>query len=369
VTMIDETVLSDALHELAEAIAIPEGARDRILAAARTSAPKVRPPKARRVVPRSRRVRVALVTGAVALVVGGVMLPLLLTGGGTPRSTESVGVSRDRLPARAATSNGLAIQGGDVPAASSPGEGSTSSAPGSTTIPPLPQGAVGQSAKIEASGSIDLTIGRGQLQSILTRLTNLAAIYSGFVASTNAQIGSGQPASGTIVLRVPETNFQQVLSQVQRVGHATSVTTTATDVTGQYVDLQARITALQASRQQYLTIMAQATSIGDVLAVQSQLDTIQSQIEQLQGQLNVLNNETTYGTLTVSLSETGQRTTHVARSTSGLAKAWHDGIEGFISGFEWLIRVAGPTLFILICLAVLVLLGRWAWRASRRRML
>ena len=57
---------------------------------------------------------------------------------------------------------------------------------------------------------------------------------------------------------------------------------------GQYVDLQSRITALQDSRQQYLTILAKATTVGDVLAVQEQLDGIQSQIEQLQGQLQVL---------------------------------------------------------------------------------
>ena len=46
-------------------------------------------------------------------------------------------------------------------------------------------------------------------------------------------------------------------------------------MTGQYVDLQARLTALEDSRQQYLTILAKATSIGDILSVQEQLDSIQ----------------------------------------------------------------------------------------------
>ena len=71
-------------------------------------------------------------------------------------------------------------------------------------------------------------------------------------------------------------------------------------MTGQYVDLQARLAALEASRQQYLTILAKATSIGDILAVQEQLDSIQSQIEQLQGQLQVLTSETSYSTLNVT---------------------------------------------------------------------
>ena len=245
------------------------------------------------------------------------------------------------------------------------------SSTGSTSVSPVPPGSVGQSAKVEANGSVDLTIGDGALQSALAKLTDLAAADGGFVSSDQAQFGAGSSSTGNIVLRVPQLNFEALVTQVQRVGDATSVTTTAQDVTGQYVDLQARINALQASRQQYLTIMTRATSIGDILAVQSQLNTIQSQIEQLQGQLNVLNNETTYGTLTVSLAEVAQRHHAVPppQQSSGLARAWHDGVSGFVSGFEWFIRISGPLLFVLLCLTALALLGRLVWRATRRRMI
>jgi hypothetical protein len=217
-----------------------------------------------------------------------------------------------------------------------------------------------------------LTIGDGKLSSAMTRLTTLVAGFGGFVASSQSQLGPGDassPSSGTIVLQVPESSFASLLAQVQKVGHATSVTTTSTDVTGQVVDLQARIDALQASRQQYLSILAKATTIGDILAVQSQLDSLQTQIEQLQGQLGVLNGETTYGTLTVSLAEAGRAPAPPSPPSSGLGKAWHDGVHGFVAGFDWLVRIAGPTLFVLLCLAVLAVLGRFGWRAVRRRML
>ena len=247
------------------------------------------------------------------------------------------------------------------------------SAVGSSSVPPLPSGVVGQPAKVEASGTIALSIGNGSLQPVLSKLTFLAASEGGFVSSTQALTGgqgSKGTGTGTVVLRVPEPTFGTVVTQVQRLGRTTSVSTTATDVTSQYVDLQARITALQASRQQYLTIMAQASSIGDILAVQSQLDTLQSQIEQLQGQLNLLNSETTYGALTVSLSEAGHSPPPPApHPSSGLGRAWSASVHGFVSGFEWLLRMAGPTLFVLLCLAALAVLGRWAWRATRRRML
>jgi len=57
---------------------------------------------------------------------------------------------------------------------------------------------------------------------------------------------------------------------------------------------------------------------------------------------------------------------HKPHHRSGIDKAWDDSIGGFVGGFEWVVRAAGPALFILISLAALSLLGRWVWRSARR---
>jgi hypothetical protein len=113
--------------------------------------------------------------------------------------------------------------------------------------------------------------------------------------------------------------------------------------------------------------MTRTNSIGGILSVQNQLNAIQSQIEQLQAQLNLLNSETTYATLTVTVSEAGHPVIAPAHVRTGVNKAWHDSLHGFAAGFEWLIRIAGPLLFALLVLAALLLLGRWTWRATERR--
>jgi hypothetical protein len=310
------------------------------------------------------------VVGALMVVIVGIAVSWLSAGsGGSDRTVAGPAIAGSPVHGSGTAAPSTAVFGNGRSTASGAASGSAPVAP--TTQPPLPVGSVDQSAKVEADGSIALTIGDGTLQTVLARLTALATTDGGFVASTQAQVvpGGGDPSSGSIVLRVPESDFGSVVSAVQQDGRATSVVTTSTDVTGQYVDLQARITALEASRQQYLTIMAQASSIGDILAVQSQLDTLQSQIEQLQGQFTVLSDETTYGTLTVSLSEAGHRPVRPLGPGSGVAKAWDDGIGGFVSGFEWLIRIAGTTLFVLLLIGALLVLGGWAWRALRRRLL
>ncbi|MHB8682019.1 MAG: DUF4349 domain-containing protein [Acidimicrobiales bacterium] len=247
--------------------------------------------------------------------------------------------------------------------------GSTASAAasggGATGTPPaLPVAATGQSARIEETGSITLLVPGSQIQPDLSRLTALAVANGGFVANSATQSStSGSPAQGALTLSVPVASFASVLSEVQGLGRVDGLTTKATDVTGQYVDLQARIAALQSSRQQYLTIMTRASSIGDVLAVQQQLDTLQSQIEQLQGQLQVLDSETTYSTLTVTLLQKAV-VASAPGPASGLTSAWHAATSGFVSGFEGLVRISGPMLFALLLLAAIVLAVRVAWRQS-----
>ena len=238
----------------------------------------------------------------------------------------------------------------------------------------LPAGAVGQPARIEQTGSLNLTVAHGALTSTMNKLTALASAYGGFVANSQTQSNgassasttSDGPPSGTVTLQVPVANFGALLAEAKSLGKPSAVTTKATDVTGQYVDLQARINALELSRQQYLTIMAKASSVGDVLAVQAQLDNLQSQIEQLQGQLAVIDNQTAYSTLIVALSEPGPHHPAPVPAASGVTKAWHDSLHGFAVGVDGIIRLGGPFLFALLCLAALVLGGRLTWRRLQR---
>lgn len=264
--------------------------------------------------------------------------------------------------------------GAFAPSATAPSPGlaaGTATQSQGPNVPPLPQGAVGQSAKIEQTGTLELAVKKGALSRTMTELTDLAASVGGFVANSQSQNGtSGGSAYGTITMEVPVNDFASVLKTAERYGKTSNLSTNATDVTGQYVDLQARLTALEDSRQQYLTILAKATSIGDILSVQEQLDGIQQQIEQLQSQLQLLTSQTDYSKVTVTLNEgTPPPPPPGPLPESGLVRAWHDSVGGFLAGVEGVIRLAGPFLFALLCLALVVVGGRVLWRRYQRHRL
>jgi hypothetical protein len=389
-TMIDEEALRVALQDAANLIPIPDGAADQILFEAQRldarrraahrfwrrpdvradvagfakEAPPENGPRDLKWKEHRPRRRMLVVVATVIIVLGiGVAAATSLGGSKTSDLAAPPAHSASRSPVRSAAPGplGFATAGG-----------AEAQSPVPSTTPTLPTGAVGGSSKVEETGSVDLTVGEGRLEPVLTRLTNLATGQGGFVASTQTQSGQGAStslSSGSITLQVPEASFALVVAEAQTFGRVTALTTKGTDVTGQYVDLQARIAALEASRNQYLTIMSKASSIGDILAVQAQLDALQTQLEQLQGQLQVLDSETTYGTLVVSVSERGSHATPAHHTQSGIASAWHGAINGFSAAFDGLIRIAGPALFALLCLVAFALFARLAWRAVRRRTL
>ena len=49
-----------------------------------------------------------------------------------------------------------------------------------------------------------------------------------------------------------------------------------------------------------------------------------------------------------------------------MVRAWHDSVGGFVAGVEGVIRFAGPVLFALLCLGVLLVGGRALWRRYQR---
>ena len=57
---------------------------------------------------------------------------------------------------------------------------------------------------------------------------------------------------------------------------------------------------------------------------------------------------------------------HAVAVESGLDRAWHGSVHGFVAGVEGLIRIAGPVLFALLCLAAALLGGRLLWRRLQR---
>jgi Domain of unknown function (DUF4349) len=353
--MIDEATLANLLTEHAMAIPVPESAIADLLAAsprAETSA------LSRFTRPSGRMLAAAaLVTLVVA---GGVWALGAHTGGrassdvhtealapappttaaGAVRELRSTGPAHDALPP-GATGGVTAAPSG------SPRVSNSTSAPAASTK------AV-DSARIVRTGTLDLRVKRHTFGQTVGRITTIAAAAGGFISDEKTDESAAVP-SGTVTIRVPSARFNATVELLRALGTVTSASTRGVDVTGQYVDLGARLAAATATRDQYLTVLAHATNIGDILAVQDRIQGVQTQIEQLQGQLNELNNQTTYGTITASVSEPAPTPKPPVRPhhESGVAVAWGNARHGFSQRVEGIISHSGSVLVVALSLLLL----------------
>lgn len=173
--------------------------------------------------------------------------------------------------------------------------------------PPIPAPSAGQTAgevdqKIIKNGSLTLVV--ENVSESIDNLTQLSKTVGGFVQNSDIFEGNNGQKSGNITLRIPSTSFETALKQAKDL--ATFVSheqVSGQDVTEQYTDLAARLRNAEAQEQVYLKVLDSARSVSDVLEVQRELSNIRATIESYKGQIQYLENQTSYATLTIFLSE------------------------------------------------------------------
>ena len=236
------------------------------------------------------------------------------------------------------------------------------SGPISPPVPvPTSGGMPGQGVETKIIKTADLTLEVSNVASAAAAVEAVGTSAGGYVSTTN--IGTdytGQPY-GTVVLRLPAAQFDSVLSSVQAIGKVTTISTQGQDVTAEYVDVQAQITAYQNQIAQYNLIMKNATKVEDVLAIQQQIDTVQTNLDRVTGQMKYLNSQIDYATITVTLQEPAP-----VGGTQGhdFVTAINEGIAGFFGIIDAII-VFVISIIPLLIIAGVAYAGYRFWKGRR----
>lgn len=128
------------------------------------------------------------------------------------------------------------------------------------------------------------------------------AVSSGGLVFSSSYGNDGERQTASATIRVPSDRYQDVLVRLRDLGVVKNEDSNGTDVTGEFTDLQSRLTNLQASEREYLKLLARAGTIEEILVVQDRINNERAQIEQVQGRINLLENQTDLATITVHLT-------------------------------------------------------------------
>ena len=158
--------------------------------------------------------------------------------------------------------------------------------------------AIRDDAKIVRTGTMQL-----QVKDVVKAIDAArdAVVDGGGYISASRQSTTEDGIVATVTYRIPVERWEQTLNQLRGLSlKVLNEQTDALEVTGQVVDLDARIRNLQASEHAMQRIAEQATAIKDVLAVQAELTRIRGEIEQLTAQKNDLTDRAALGTMAVT---------------------------------------------------------------------
>ena len=248
---------------------------------------------------------------------------------------------------------------GSVPAGRA-GQGSvgTTGAGGTTDAVPVVK------PDIITSGAVTVMVGRKSLQHDFDLASADAAAAGGFVASSSSELSGTSNPYADLTLRVPADRLATVLSEVDSLGKVTDKQLQGQDVTGQVVDLAARIANLGSEQVALRQLMGRAGSIPNILQVENQLFGVELQLEELTAQQNSLAERVAYSTLTLNLETAPAPAKPQPKPENaalhGLRLALHNTASA-LHGVAIAVGAAFPA----IALLALILLTVLVWRRRR----
>ena len=159
-------------------------------------------------------------------------------------------------------------------------------------------------------------------------------------------------------VRVPVENYRTFLAAVGEAGSVLDLSETAENITSCYIDVQARLAALEAQRDRLNDLADQAETTADLLEIESQLSDVQYQLENYTRQLKNMDQQVSYSTVDIRLSEvatlTPTGTTFGERVVDAFADGWR-GFVVFIQGFVLAVIYLWPVLLVVgVVIAVVV---------------
>jgi len=202
-----------------------------------------------------------------------------------------------------------------------------------------------------------------------TDLRNLIHLSGGYILQF-ADTKSTSELGGSFTVKIPSGGFMSFINEMEKIKHIDfQRSMQGTDVTEEYVDLEARLKAKKVVEARLLAFMEKATGANDLVRFSSELGAVQEEMERIQGRIRYLDQNVAFSTIELRMyqrlepasvqSEEGQP--FWERMTGTLQSS-----ANFVFDFlQWLVLLLVASLPVLAILVVFGFPIYWIVRKSR----
>ncbi|MYL51214.1 DUF4349 domain-containing protein [Halobacillus litoralis] len=194
--------------------------------------------------------------------------------------------------------------------------------------------------------------------------------HEAYMVETNVQRTERGNRQGHIRIRVPQPNFESLLSGFETISdQIKSRNINSRDVTKNYVDLESRLKAKEEIEARLLSFLEEASATEDLVKISQDLERVQADIESLKGEMNYLENQSDFSTITISFTETkvlvGGVDQQDLNTWERTKQAFFNSINGLANVASWLFVAAVGYSPVLV--PVLIVIALWIWRRKKRK--
>lgn len=197
-------------------------------------------------------------------------------------------------------------------------------------------------------------------------LRNGGAIYNADVTIDDPLDDGSVPGRGTIVIRIPPTQLDDLIDDLRGVGTLRNQTQSVDDVTEQLIDLDMQIRQASESVERMEAILAETTDFDGLVAAETELVRRQTAYERLLAAQRNVDDRVALSKLTVAIQYQAPGTEPapiVEQGNPGIGDAFADGWSAFIGllfGFAFVLAVTAPFI------AVGLVIGGVTWVTVQR---
>lgn len=180
--------------------------------------------------------------------------------------------------------------------------------------------------KIIRSGDMRYEV--SDLETAHDQVLKQVATFNGHVEGDDRS-DAGSAVNLVLRVRVPADRFEAFIASLSGLGELLDQHISATDVTAQWVDVEARLAAKRKVEERFLAIVDQAKTVTEVLEVERELGNVRAEIESMEAQMRVLRDQVSMSTLTIICTK--PRADHY---TPHFGSALRDGWSYFVRFIE-----------------------------------
>ncbi len=173
----------------------------------------------------------------------------------------------------------------------------------------------------------------------------------------------GDKGGATLILRIPSRGLSGTLAAIKELGSVESVQISTSDVTTEAQDMDARITALDASVVRLLALLSKASDTSTLVELETAISDRQGELDGLKSQRRYLSDQVAMSTISLTLSSEATAPKEEPETFWGALLA---GLASFGAFFTGLLLALGYGLPWLVLSALILLVAALALKRRRR---